>query len=112
MTSKALIAASLKPYILSILADGDSYGYAIIQRVKDLTDGQMRWTTSTLYPVLHSLENQGFLESYWQNVEAAPRRKYYRITPKGYKALGRERDQWLAVHQGLVKLWGPDVALG
>lgn len=112
MTSKALIAASLKPYILSILADGDSYGYAIIQRVKDLTDGEMRWTTSTLYPVLHSLENQGFLQSYWQTVEAAPRRKYYQLTTKGEKALMAERQQWLTVHRGLVQLWGPDVALG
>jgi DNA-binding PadR family transcriptional regulator len=107
MIPKALVAASLKPFILSILADGESYGYAIIQRVKALTSGQIAWTTSTLYPVLHSLENKGLLESQWRSSEEGPRRKYYRLTPKGEKALAREKQQWLDVHQALMTLWNP-----
>ena len=111
MISKALVAASLKPFILSILADGESYGYEIIQRVHNLTDGQLQWTTGTLYPLLHSLENKGLLEAVWRDAESGPRRKYYRLTPKGYKALATEKQQWLSVHEALLKLWGPSPSL-
>ena len=105
MIPRALIAASMKPFILSILADGESYGYAIIERVKSLTAGQIEWTTSTLYPVLHSLENDGLLESRWQESPDGPRRIYYRLTPQGRKALSREKQQWLDVHAALLRLW-------
>lgn len=111
MISKALVAASLKPFILSILADGESYGYEIIQRVHDLTGGQVQWTTGTLYPLLHSLENKNLLESFWREADAGPRRKYYRLTAKGYKALATEKQQWLSIHEALLKLWGPSPAL-
>ena len=107
MIPKALVAASIKPFVLSILSERESYGYAIIQRVKQLTAGQIEWTTSTLYPVLHSLENKGLLASQWRASEEGPRRKYYRLTAKGEKALARERQQWLDVHQALTQLWGP-----
>lgn len=111
MIPKPLVAASIKPFILSILSEGESYGYAIIQRVKALTDGQIRWTTSTLYPVLHSLENKGLLKSEWQSSAGGPRRKYYQLTPKGIKALAQEKKQWLEVHQALLQLWGPAPSL-
>lgn len=107
MISKALVAASLKPFILSILAEGESYGYEIIQRVQDLTHGEIQWTTGTLYPLLHSLENKGLLMSIWRDADMGPKRKYYRLTPKGYKALEMEKRQWLSVHKALLQLWEP-----
>lgn len=106
MISKALVTASLKPIILSILAEGENYGYRIIQRIDDLSEGQLQWTTGTLYPQLHGLENEGLVEAYWQAVENAPRRKYYRLTPAGRRALEYERRQWLDVNRILIKLWG------
>ena len=112
MIPTPLIAASLKPFVLSILAEGENYGYAIIQRVKALTGGHIEWTTSTLYPVLHSLENKGLLQSEWQASEEGPRRKYYRLTPKGRKAMEREKQQWLDVHRALMQLWEPDATRG
>lgn len=105
MIPKALVAASIKPFILSILAERPNYGYAIIQRVKAITGGRIEWTTSTLYPVLHSLENKGLLKSEWRASEEGPRRKYYQLTPKGEKALAREKQQWLDVHGALTALW-------
>ena len=51
--AKDLVAASTVPLVLAILADGESYGYAIIQRVRELSDGEMEWTDGMLYPVLH-----------------------------------------------------------
>ena len=107
MISTPLVAASIKPFVLSILNDGESYGYAIIQRVKSLTGGRMEWTTSTLYPVLHSLENKAFLRSEWRASPDGPRRKYYRLTRKGAKALVVEKRQWMDVHSALMQLWDP-----
>ena len=61
--SKDLIAASATPLILAILSEGENYGYAIIKRVKELSDGRMQWTDGMLYPVLHRLETQKLIES-------------------------------------------------
>lgn len=109
MISKALVAASLKPFILSILAEGESYGYEIIQRVHTLTDGEIHWTTGTLYPLLHNLENKGLLASFAREAGGGPgpKRKYYRLTPKGVRALADEKQQWLRVHEALTTLWNP-----
>ena len=60
---KELIAASSVPLVLSILAEGESYGYAIIQRVKELSDGEITWTDGMLYPVLHWLKAQEYVRS-------------------------------------------------
>jgi PadR family transcriptional regulator PadR len=111
MIQKPLIAASLRPFILSTVAERETYGYEIIHRVQQLTAGEILYTASTLYPVLHELENDGMLESFWREVEKAPRRKYYRLTPKGAKALEAEQRQWLRVHQALMQLWGPTPGL-
>ena len=112
MISKALSAASLKPFILSLLAEGESYGYAIIQKVHDLTHGEVQWTTGTLYPLLHSLESKGLLDSFERDVSGpGPRRKYYRITQKGRDALEVEKRQWMRVHNALTAIWGASPSL-
>lgn len=103
--SKDLVAASATPLILSILADGDSYGYAIIKRVKDLSGGRMEWTDGMLYPVLHRLEKQGLVESYLQPSETGRKRKYYRLRKDGAKALAEHKSQWTLVHNTLQQLW-------
>jgi len=107
MIQKPLIAASLRPFILSIIAEEETYGYEIIHHVQELTAGEIIYTASTLYPVLHQLENDGLLESFWREVEKAPNRKYYRLTPIGAKSLEAEKRQWLHVHRALMQLWGP-----
>ena len=107
MIPRALASASLKPIILSILNEGESYGYQLIQRIYDLSEGEIQWTTGTLYPFLHGLENEGLVASYWQDVENAPRRKYYRLTPRGQASLVDQQKHWMAINRILVKLWGP-----
>jgi DNA-binding PadR family transcriptional regulator len=103
--SKDLIAASATPLILSILAEGDSYGYAIIKRVRDLSAGKMEWTDGMLYPVLHRLERQGLVESYVDTSATGRERKYYRLKQQGSKALAEHRSQWMLVHNTLQQLW-------
>jgi len=95
--NKDLTAASSTPIVLAILAEGDSYGYAILKRVRELSGGRMEWTDGMLYPVLHRLERQGFVAAKWSASENGRRRKYYRITREGRAQLAEERRQWHAV---------------
>jgi PadR family transcriptional regulator PadR len=103
--SKDLMAASATPLILSILAEGDSYGYALIKRVRDLSGGKMEWTDGMLYPVLHRLERQGLVESYLDTSATGRERKYYRLKKEGTRALAKHRSQWMLVHNTLQQLW-------
>ena len=103
--SKDLVAASATPLILSILSEGDSYGYAIIKRVRDLSGGQMQWTDGMLYPVLHRLEDQGLIESYQTRSDTGRMRRYYRLRKKGATTLAEQRGQWMLVHETLQQLW-------
>jgi PadR family transcriptional regulator, regulatory protein PadR len=103
--NKDLIAASSTPIVLAILAEGDSYGYAILQRVRELSGGRMEWTDGMLYPVLHRLERLGYVEARWEVAETGRRRKYYRITSRGRAQLAEERRQWQAVDATLRGIW-------
>jgi PadR family transcriptional regulator, regulatory protein PadR len=103
--NKDLIAASSTPIVLAILAEGDSYGYAILQRVRELSGGRMEWTDGMLYPVLHRLERLGHVKARWEAADTGRRRKYYRITPQGKAQLVEERRQWQAVDATLRTIW-------
>ncbi len=103
--NKDLIAASSTPIVLAILDEGDSYGYAILQRVREVSGGRMEWTDGMLYPVLHRLERLGHVEAHWQVAESGRRRKYYRITSRGQAQLAEERRQWQAVDATIRGIW-------
>jgi DNA-binding PadR family transcriptional regulator len=102
---KDLIAASATPLVLGILAEGDSYGYAIIKRVNELSGGHLQWTDGMLYPVLHRLERHGLVSSRWGASECGRRRKYYRITKDGRALLAAQREQWQVVDSALRGVW-------
>jgi DNA-binding PadR family transcriptional regulator len=103
--AKDLVAASATPLVLAILAEGESYGYAIIKRVTELSEGHLRWTDGMLYPVLHRLERQGFVVAKWGASESGRKRKYYRITRGGRMQLAAQRQQWQVVDNTLRGLW-------
>ena len=106
---KDLVAASSTPLVLAILAEGESYGYAILRRINGLSGGELDWTEGLLYPLLHRLERLGHVESSWQSVTGERRRKYYRITNKGLAELAEQRRQWDTVVDALKEIWlGPD----
>lgn len=110
--NKDLVAASSTPLVLAILAEGDSYGYAILQRVRDLSGGALEWTDGMLYPVLHRLEKAGLVASRWEKADSGRRRKYYRITESGLGQLADERRQWRAVDRTLEKVWSELASAG
>ena len=62
---KDLVAAAATPLVLGILAEGESYGYAILRRVGELSDGRLEWSDGMLYPLLHRLERLGHVEATW-----------------------------------------------
>jgi PadR family transcriptional regulator PadR len=107
MVSKAMIAASTKPLLLSILDGGESYGYQIIKRVRDLSGGRLDWSFGMLYAVLHRLENDGLVRAKWRQSEEGRLRKYYRLTEKGRKELRAEKDVWRSVNEVFLSLWTP-----
>jgi PadR family transcriptional regulator, regulatory protein PadR len=110
--NKDLVAASSTPLVLAILAEGDSYGYAILKRVRELSGGELEWTDGMLYPVLHRLERSGLVEARWDQAESGRRRKYYSVTEAGREQLAEERRQWSTVDKALRNIWSALVVAG
>ena len=102
---KDLVAASATPLVLAILAEGDSYGYAVLKRVSELSGGHLQWTDGMLYPVLHRLERLGHVEAKWGTSDSGRKRKYYRITQQGRAQLDQQRQQWQVVDRTLRGIW-------
>ncbi|MFT4605071.1 MAG: PadR family transcriptional regulator PadR [Thalassolituus oleivorans] len=111
MIPKELVGASARPILLSILSRGESYGYAILQRVHDLSDGDLEWRDGMLHPVLPRLQDEQLITSNWRKSEGCRRRKYYRITPLGAQALATEKRNWLCVNAILSALWNSEPGL-
>jgi DNA-binding PadR family transcriptional regulator len=91
--------------VLAILAEGESYGYAIIKRVGELSNGHVQWTDGMLYPVLHRLERNGLVAAKWGSSESGRRRKYYRLTREGRTQLEAEWKRWQVVDATLHRVW-------
>ncbi len=104
--SKQLIGASAPKIILSILAVEDSYGYEIVHRVKELTNGEINWQEASIYPVLKKMKASGLISSYWRMAENVRPRNYYRITEEGKVELQNQKEEWDTVNQLLTKLSG------
>lgn len=103
---KELVAASATPLVLAILAEEESYGYAILKRVRELSDGELEWTDGMLYPLLHRLHRLGYVTTQWRTPPEGRRRRYYMITDAGRAALADHKRQWVAVTQALSDVWG------
>jgi len=110
---KDFVAASATPLVLAILNEGESYGYAIIKRVSELSGGELKWTDGMIYPLLHRLERNGYVKATWGKSETGRRRKYYRLTDRGLEQLERQQRQWQVVDSTLRGIWftGKDAAL-
>jgi PadR family transcriptional regulator PadR len=113
---KDLVAASATPLVLAILAEGESYGYAILKRVRELSAGELEWTDGMLYPLLHRLQRLGCVTTEWRTPPEGRKRRYYAITDIGRAALAEQQRQWMTVTRALGDLWrnpgGLPMALG
>ena len=102
---KDLVAASATPLVLAILAESESYGYAILKRVRALSGGELEWSDGMLYPLLHRLRRLGHVTTEWRTSAEGRRRKYYAITDEGRAALAEQQRQWAAVTRALNGVW-------
>jgi PadR family transcriptional regulator, regulatory protein PadR len=102
---KDLVAASATPLVLAILAESESYGYAILKRVRALSGGEFEWTDGMLYPLLHRLRRLGYVTTEWRTPAEGRRRQYYMLTDDGRSALADQQRQWLAVTRALNDVW-------
>ena len=102
---KDLVAAVATPLVLAILAEGESYGYAILKRVRALSGGELEWTDGMLYPLLHRLSRLGYVTTEWRASPEGRRRKYYIVTDDGRAALADQQRQWATVTRALNDVW-------
>jgi DNA-binding PadR family transcriptional regulator len=102
--TKQLVGAAAPKFILTILALGDSYGLGIVQRVKELTNGEISWQVASIYPALKKMEAVGLIRSDWRMGENERPRKYYQITEEGKAELQNQKNEWNAINQVFSKL--------
>lgn len=103
---KGLVAGSTILLILSLLHEKDRYGYDIIKELEIRSDNTFLFKEGTLYPVLHKLENKGYVKSYLWKGETGRERKYYKITENGKKQLNEEVKKWDAFSTSINKVIG------
>jgi PadR family transcriptional regulator PadR len=80
--------------VLSLLEDQPRHGYDISKLIQVRSDGALRFHVTSLYPLLHRLEKQGFIDGRWVEKAEQRRRRYYSLTPEGKKMLRSKRKSW------------------
>ncbi len=86
--------------LLAVLSNEPGHGYAVITQLRERTDGLLDLTEGAVYPALHRLEDLGFLASEWHPVNGR-RRRLYRLTPAGHRALALQRGEWHSLTQAI-----------
>ncbi len=103
---KNLIGGSVNLLILTLLDENDMYGYQIIKEIDLRSDSTFQFKEGSLYPVLHKLKNNGYVEAYKQKGENGKDRIYYKITKKGQKQLVEQKEQWNLFSTSVNKVIG------
>ena len=91
---KSLLSGSTPMLVLSLLKDGDKYGYQMVEELAKRSDDTFQLKEGTLYPLLHTLEKQRFVTSYTMTTERGRERKYYRLTDEGLRQLQHKEQEW------------------
>ena len=92
--------------ILSLLAERPHYGFEIARQIAERTNGALKFTLASLYPLLYAMEKRGWLEARWEANVAGRDRRYYRLTPNGRKQLAPLRAEWRSFFHALDSLAG------
>lgn len=106
MVDKELTRGSTTLMVLSLLENKAMYGYEMIKETEALSQGVFQFKEGTLYPVLHALEANGFLKSYWSDGENARRRKYYELTRQGTAYLKEKQKEWATFTKAVGNVLG------
>lgn len=106
---RGLVGGSTVLLILSLLEETDRYGLEIIKELEVRSENAFRLKEGTLYPVLHKLENDGYVKSYKAKGDRGRERKYYEITKKGKKQLSKEKEKWSVFTVAVNKVIGGEL---
>lgn len=90
---KSLVSGSTSMLILRLLEGEDMYGYQMIENLREKSQDVFQLKAGTLYPLLHSMENKGYVKSYEKEANGKVR-KYYSLTKEGKKYLGEKKEEW------------------
>lgn len=101
---RELKRGSLELIVLHLLSSGEAYGYEIVTKLSDRTQGALEVTDGTLYPVLYRLERGGFVSVRWETPQRGVPRKYYRLTPAGTVELSRLSHEWTTFARAMTRL--------
>jgi transcriptional regulator len=93
-STQEFLKGTVKLVVLATLADTAKYGYLIIKEIEGLSNNFFDLREGTLYPILHSLEDEGFVKSEWKVSESGRDRRYYKMTPKGRQAMLKQKENW------------------
>ncbi len=102
--NKELLKGTTHLLILQLLAESDKYGYQITKEIEKRSENLFTLKEGTLYPILHYLENEQIIESYWEQTQSARKRKYYKITKKGQKLFESKKKEWNEYSNGVKKV--------
>lgn len=108
--SKELVKGSTVILILSLLEKEPMYGYEMIKAIEEKSSGTFSFKEGTLYPILHNLESEGMVESYWDDSAGARKRKYYRLTTKGQAHGQAKQEEWKQFSHAVNKVLGGECA--
>lgn len=100
---KTLLAGSTSLLLLKLLADGDKYGYQMIEELRRRSDRTFELKAGTLYPLLHSLEQKGLITAWESDAETRPRR-YYHLTDSGRRQLEEKETEWRAYAGAVLRV--------
>lgn len=103
---KSLITGSTTMLILRLLENSDMYGYHMIEELERRSQNIFTLKAGTLYPILHTLEQQGMIESYNTDVDSLRPRKYYRLTKKGNTLLEDKKEEWKTYSSAVNQVLG------
>src|SRR5512145_1805530 len=101
---RELRRGSLELIVLHLLSSGEAYGYEIVTKLSERTQGALEVTDGTLYPVLYRLERGGFVTVRWETPQRGVPRKYYRLTPQGTVELKRLSREWTTFAEAMTRL--------
>ncbi|MUV36691.1 putative DNA-binding protein YwzG [Lentibacillus sp. JNUCC-1] len=106
MFNRELVKGSTSLLVLQLLDERDMYGYELVKEMDRRSDHTFQMKEGTLYPALHKLEKQAYVEHYWSHEDRGPARKYYRITEAGQALLSERTNEWHQYVQVMNKLIG------
>src|SRR5690625_3058108 len=94
MFRRELVKGSTSILVLQLLLERDMYGYELAKEINQRSDQHLEMKEGSLYPALHKLEKQEYVEHYWKKQTKGPDRKYYRITAQGENILAERTSEW------------------